>query len=114
MCAVSSQRTKSVYELLFTTRRCLAMLAISLFPSEIVWLTGCRREPALQLRTDADPLVHRLKLPSRIGGVRWLAVSPNKDTGWIPPKIESYNDDERHLFSFSLLPSRKRCRQMTG
>jgi len=33
----------------------------------------------------------RLKLPSRIGAVRWLAVSPNKDTGWIPPKIEFYN-----------------------
>jgi hypothetical protein len=23
--------------------------------------------------------------------VRWVAVSPNKDTGWIPPKIEFYN-----------------------
>ena len=52
---------------------------------------GCRRQTALQLRTDADPLIHRLKLPGKVGAVRWVAVSPNKDTGWIPPKIEFYN-----------------------
>jgi hypothetical protein len=65
--------------------------AILIFVWMLTTLTGCRREAALQLRTDADPLVHRFKLPSRIGAVRWLAVSPNKDTGWIPPKIEFYN-----------------------
>jgi hypothetical protein len=65
--------------------------AILIFAWMLTTLAGCRREAALQLRTDADPLVHRLKLPSRIGAVRWLAVSPNKDTGWIPPKIEFYN-----------------------
>src|ERR1700756_1310083 len=54
-------------------------------------LSGCRRQTTLQLRTDADPLLHRLKLPGKVGAVRWVAVSPNTDTGWIPPKTEFYN-----------------------
>lgn len=53
-------------------------------------LSGCHRQPKLQLRTDVDPLVKRLKLPTRPETVRWVAVSPNKDSGWIPPKTEFY------------------------
>jgi hypothetical protein len=69
------------------TKRSLTLI----FACLLAVLCGCRRQTALQLRTDADPLVHRLKLPGKVGAVRWVAVSPNKDTGWIPPKIEFYN-----------------------
>lgn len=69
------------------TKSALTLILVCL----LAVLCGCRRQTALQLRTDADPLVHRLKLPGKVGAVRWVAVSPNKDTGWIPPKIEFYN-----------------------
>lgn len=52
---------------------------------------GCKKHPELQLRTDAGPLQNRLRLPSHISSVRWVAVSPVKDSGWIPPKIEFYD-----------------------
>jgi hypothetical protein len=54
-------------------------------------IEACHRGAPLELRTDAGPLVNRLKLPSGVGAVRWVAVSPNKDTGWLPPRIEFYN-----------------------
>ena len=52
---------------------------------------GCGSKPALTLRTDPEPLARRLHLPSDVEFVRWIAVSPVHDTGWIPPKAEFYD-----------------------
>jgi hypothetical protein len=64
-------------------------LLICAFISLGLILGGCAGEAALTLRTDPGPLANRLNLP-KLQSVRWVAVSPVHDTGWIPPKIEFY------------------------
>ena len=54
-------------------------------------MSGCKEEAGLTLRTDPEPLSRRLNLPQHIGSVRWVAVSPVHDTGWVPPKVEFYD-----------------------
>jgi hypothetical protein len=54
-------------------------------------LNDCAEKQAVTLRTDVEPLTKRLKLPGPIRAVRWVAVSPVHDTGWIPPKAEFYH-----------------------
>lgn len=54
-------------------------------------LSGCGEKAGLELRTDPEPLTHRLNLPQRVGPVRWVSVSPVHDTGWVPPKVQFYD-----------------------
>lgn len=63
--------------------RLMALLGIA--------LVACKKHPELQLRTDLAPLQRRLHLPGHVTSVRWVAVSPVKDSGWVPPKIEFYD-----------------------
>ncbi len=53
-------------------------------------LCGCGGNNIL-VRTDIAPLTRRLKLPEGVQSVRWIAVSPVHDTGFIPPSAD-YQD----------------------
>src|SRR5262249_51048281 len=72
-------------------RSCRGAVAVLLGIFLGIVMSGCQEEAGLTLRTDPEPLSRRLNLPRHIGSVRWVAVSPVRDTGWIPPKVEFYD-----------------------
>lgn len=45
----------------------------------------------MTLRSETAPLTSRLHLPQNIQSVRWVAVSPVQDSGWIPPQADYYD-----------------------
>ena len=45
----------------------------------------------LTLRTDPEPLTRRLHLPAQIRAVRWVSVSPVRDTGGVPGPADFYD-----------------------
>jgi hypothetical protein len=69
-------------------RPCALMIAASFLG---ILLIGCREKNTLTLRTDTEPLTKRLVLPKALRSVRWVAVSPVHDSGWVPPKTEFYD-----------------------
>lgn len=68
--------------------RAVAALLVIILASVV---SGCKDEASLRLRTDPEPLARRLKLPQHVGSVRWVAVSPVHDSGWVPQKTEFYD-----------------------